>query len=196
MAKVSISATRAVMEHVDLYEGIDWRGVEQSLTSETWRLPDGRTVSELFAEGWPAIQRTVKDAVRKWRRFEEDLLSPDAMLRLLTVAGSTSYTRHWWGQGRWAAICKAIVTDAVAAGIALPAPYDATGAEAFLRDLREPDAISDEALAWLIDIPGAGPDGPRGLRSHGATEPIVREFELHVFAASDEPVANDLEEEL
>lgn len=196
MAKVSISATRAVMEHVDLYEGIDWRWVEQSLTSETWRLPDGRAVSELFAEGWPEIQRTVRDAVRKWRRFEEDLLSPDAMLRLLTVAGSTSYTRHWWGQGRWAAICKAIVTDAVAAGIALPAPYDATGAEAFLRDLREPDAISDEALAWLIDIPGAGPDGPRGLRSHGATEPIVREFELHVFAASDEPVANDMEEEL
>jgi len=201
MAKVSISATRAVMEHVDSYEGIDWQGVEESLTSETWKLPDGRVVSELFAESWPEIQSTVRDTVRKWRRFDEDLLSPDAMLRLLTVAGSTSYTRHWWGQGRWAAICEAIVTDAAAAGIALPAPYDATGAEAFLRDLQEPDAISDEALAWLIDIPGAGPDGagpdgPRGLRSHSATNPIVREFELYVFAASDHSVADDSDETL
>jgi hypothetical protein len=101
MAKVSISATRAVMEVVDPYEGIDWQGVEESLTSETWQLPDGRVVSELFAEGWPEIQRAVRDAVREWRRFDENLLSPDAMLRLLTVAGSTSYTRHWWGQGRW-----------------------------------------------------------------------------------------------
>jgi hypothetical protein len=33
MAKVSISAARALMEHVDPYEGIEWQGVEQSLTS-------------------------------------------------------------------------------------------------------------------------------------------------------------------
>jgi hypothetical protein len=194
MAKVSISATRAVMEHVDPHEGIDWQGVEESLTSETWKLPDGRVVSELFAEGWPEIQRTVRDAVRKWRRFDEDLLSPDTMLRLLTVAGSTSYTRHWWGQGRWAAICKAIVTDASAAGIALPPPYDATGAEAFLRELQQPDAVSDKALAWLIDVPGAGPDGPRGLRSHSATDPIICGFELYVFAAGDQPAPDDSEE--
>jgi hypothetical protein len=134
MAKVSISATRAVIELVDPYEGVDWQGVEDRLTSQTWQLPDGRLICELFGEGWPEIQRTVRDAVREWRRFDEDLLSPDAMLRLLTVAGSTSYTRHWWGQGRWTAICKAIVTDATAAGIALPAPYDATGTEAFLSD--------------------------------------------------------------
>lgn len=196
MAKVSISATRAVMEHVDPYEGINWQGVEESLTSEAWQLPDGRAVSELFAEGWPEIQRTVRDAVRKWRRFEEDLLGPDAMLRLLTVAGSTSSTRHWWGQGRWAAICKAIVTDAAAAGVALPAPYDAAGAEAFLRDLQEPGAISDKALAWLIDIPTTDPDGPRGLRSHSATKPIVREFRLYVFAAGDRPTPDGSKEEL
>jgi hypothetical protein len=116
------------------------------------------------------------------------------MLRLLTVAGSTSYTRQWWGQGRWAAICKAIITDAVAAGAVLPEPYDATGTEAFLRDLQEPDAISDEALAWLIDIPSVGPDGPRGLRSHSATKPVTREFELYVFTVKDQPAANEPEE--
>jgi hypothetical protein len=194
MAKVSISATSAVMELVDPYDGIDWQGVEERLTSQTWRLPDGRLICELFGEGWPEIERTVRDAVRKWRRFDEDLLSPDATLRLLTVAGSTSYTRHWWGQGRWTAICKAIVTDATAAGISLPAPYDATGTEAFLRDLEQPDAISDEAMAWLIDIPGAGSDGPRGLRDHNATKPIVREFELYDLAASDLPVPDDSDE--
>jgi hypothetical protein len=194
MAKVSISATKAVMEYVDPYEGVDWQAVEESLTSDIWQLSDGRVVSELFGEGWLEIQRSVRKAVRKWRRFEEELLSPGAMLRLLTVAGSTSYTRHWWGQGRWPAICKAIVTDAVGAGIALPAPYDATDVEAFLRDLRQPDAISDEALAWLIDIPDTSPDGPRGLRFHSATRPIIHEFELYALALSDQPVPDIPEE--
>jgi hypothetical protein len=46
MTKVSISTTRAVMEHVDSYEGIDWQGAEESLTSEAWKLPDdGRSLS-------------------------------------------------------------------------------------------------------------------------------------------------------
>lgn len=175
------------MEHVDPYEGVDWQAVEECLTSDAWQLPDGRVVSELFGEGWTEIQRTVRKAVRKWRRFDEELLSPCAVLRLLTVAGSTSYTRHWWGQGRWHAICTAIVTDAVAAGVVLPAPYDATGAEAFLRDLQEPDAISDDALGWLIDVPNEDPDGPRGLRYHRATRPLIREFELYVLAAGEQP---------
>ena len=103
------------------------------------------------------------------------------MLRLLTIAGSTSYTQHWWGQGRWTAICRTIISDATQAGIALPAPYDTRGTEALLRDLTEPDALNDEVLAWMIDIPGAGGNGPRGLRGHESTRPITREFALYLF---------------
>lgn len=103
---MSITATKAVMPHVDAWEGVDWQGVEDTLTSPAWQLADGRAISDLFGEGWREIQRTVREQVRKWRRFDEELIGPEATLRLLTMGGSTSYTRHWWGQGRWPAICK------------------------------------------------------------------------------------------
>lgn len=186
MAKVSIAATKAVIPHVDPREGVDWRGVEDSLTNSAWELADGRVIAVLFGEGWPEIQRTVREQIRKWRRFDEDLIGAEATLRLLTMSGSTSYTRHWWGQGRWSAICKAIVADATAVGIALPSPYDIKGTKALLHDLKEPDALSDEAFAWMIDLPGPGTDGPRGLRYHDSTKPLVRDFELYTFAISEE----------
>jgi hypothetical protein len=179
MAKVNIAVTKAVQWHVTQAEGVDWQGIEDSLTDSSWRLADGRVISELFGDGWPQVQCTVRRQVRMWRRFDEELIGPDAMFRLLTIGGSTSYTRHWWGQGRWAAICRAIVSDALAAGIALPVPYDERGADALLSDLREPDGLDDDVLGWMIDIPGAGIDGPRGLRSHQVTRPVIREFTLY-----------------
>lgn len=64
MAKVSISATRAIMEYADPYEGIDWQGVEESLTSETWQLPDGRAVSELHGiQPDPLAGRAPRDSM-------------------------------------------------------------------------------------------------------------------------------------
>jgi hypothetical protein len=183
MAKLNIAVTKAVRPHVHSADGVDWQAIEDRLTDPSWRLADGRVVSDLFAEGWPDVERTVRRQVRMWRRFDEDLIGPDATIRLLTIAGSTSYTRHWWGQGRWPAICRAIVTDAMNAGVALPAPYEAKGVDALLRDLQEPDSLSDDVLAWMIDIPGAGLDGPRGLRSHPSTRPITREFALYRLKA-------------
>jgi len=179
MAKVSIAATKAVQSYVDPEEGVDWQGIEDSLTDPSWQLADGRVISELFGEGWPEVEQSVRRQLRMWRHFEEDLIGPDAMLRLLTIAGSTSYTRHWWGQGRWAAICRAIITDATSAGVPLPAPYDAEGAAALLRDLRDPEALSDDVLGWMIDIPGTGVDGPCGLRFHESARPVIREFSLY-----------------
>jgi hypothetical protein len=186
MAKVNIAVTKAVQPHVDPAEGVDWQGVEESLTDPSWQLADGRIISELFADGWPDVERTVRRQIRMWRRFDEDLIGPDAMLRLLTIGGSTSYTRHWWGQGRWPAICRAIVSDATKAGIALPAPYDAKGADVLLCDLREPDALSDNVLSWMIDIPSADSDGPGGLRSHESTRPIIREFTLYLLNSEEQ----------
>ena len=181
MAKVNLAVTKAVLPHVDPVEGVDWQGIEDNLTDPSWQLAGGRVVSDLFAEGWPDVERTVRRQVRMWRRLDEDLIGPDATIRLLTIAGSTSYTRHWWGQGRWPAICRAIVTDAINSGVGLPPPYGTKGIDALLSDLQEPDSLSDDALAWMIDIPGTDIDGPRGLRSHPSTRPIAREFSLYLL---------------
>jgi hypothetical protein len=178
MARVNIAVTKAVQPHIDPYEGVDWDAVHAALTDPTWQLPDGRVVADLFGEGWPEVARTVGEQVRAWQRLDEDVIGPQATLRLLTIGGSTSYTRHWWGQGRWQAICRRIIDDATTAGLVLPPPYDTdgtNGAAGLLDDLREPDQVSDEILDWLIDMPFGGVDGPRGLRSHPhATTPIQR----------------------
>lgn len=187
MARVNMAVTQAVAEHIDTYEGIDWPGVEAALTSPQWTLPDGRIIAELFADGWPDVERTVREQLRTWQRFDETILGPHATMRLLTVGGATSYTRHWWGQGRWSAIVEQVVTEAISGGVPLPDPYDVAGAAAFLHDLEAPHLLSDEALRWIIDMPPAGADGPRGLRfNHSATAPVVREFELWEYAISEQ----------
>ncbi|MFE6163529.1 hypothetical protein ACFQ7F_31980 [Streptomyces sp. NPDC056486] len=177
MARVNIAVTRAVLPHVCPYEGIDWDGIEQSLTDADWELPNGRTVSSLFGGGWPEVQSTVREQVRKWQRLDNELLGPDTTLRLMTIGGSTSYTCHWWGQGRWRAICEEIVRDAVEAGFTLPQPYDCRGSAALIDDLEHPDMQSDAVLDWLIDMPEASVSGPHGLRHHSATQPLVREYD-------------------
>jgi hypothetical protein len=101
-----------------------------------------------------------------------EILDTEATLRLLTVGGSTSYTRHWWGQGRWTAICHQIINDAVAGGVSLPAPYDTRGPDALQHDLTDPDRISDQVLDWLMDMPEGGSDGPYGLRYHLGAAPL------------------------
>ncbi|MFJ1637704.1 hypothetical protein [Streptomyces sp. NPDC088256] len=177
MARVNIAVTRAVLPHVCPYEGIDWDGIEQSLTDTDWRLPNGRTVSSLFGDGWQEVQSTVREQIRKWQRLDSELLGPDTTLRLMTIGGSTSYTRHWWGQGRWRAICEGIVHDAVRAEFTLPQPYDCRGSDALIDDLEDPDMQSDAVLDWLIDMPEAPVSGPHGLRHHPVTQPLVREYD-------------------
>ncbi|RZU46627.1 hypothetical protein EV385_6703 [Krasilnikovia cinnamomea] len=170
MARINIAATKAVLPHVDLFKGVNWEGVEQALTDDTWKLPGGETVASLFGNGWPEVKRTVTEQLRQWRRADTDTLGPNATLRLLTIGGSTGYTSNWWGQGRWTAMCRAVVDDAIAAGVALPEPYDVRGADVLVRDLADPDNVSDEVLDWLIDLPGsAKAKGPYGLRFHPVT---------------------------
>lgn len=181
MARVNIVATKAIRPFVDPYEGIDWEGIEATLTDAAPTLQDGRIVSNLFGEGWPEVQRSVREQVRLWKRIDEDLVGPEATMRLMTIGGSTSYTRHWWGQERWKAICRRIVSDAAQTGLSLPAPYDERGPETLVQDLVDPDRVSDDVLHWLIDMPGAGIDGPYGLRDHReATAPIVRRISLYL----------------
>lgn len=49
--------------------------------------------------------------------------------------------------------------------------------ERFVIDLAEPHRLGDDVLEWLIDMPAAGADGPRGLRFHAAGKPISRVVE-------------------
>jgi hypothetical protein len=124
------AVTRAVAEHLNPVEGVDWTSVIASLTDPSWALPDGRVIAELFGDGWTEVRDSVRERLEQWRRLDEEILGPHATLRLLTIGGSTGHTRHWWGQGRWTAICRAVIADAVEAGIALPAPYDDLGPSA------------------------------------------------------------------
>ncbi|PWV54843.1 hypothetical protein [Nocardiopsis sp. L17-MgMaSL7] len=183
MARVNIAVTKAVLPHLDAIEGTDWEAIETQLTDPEWALPDGRKISELFGEGWPEVRRTVSEQLRFWRRMDEEHLGPEPTLRLLSVGGATSYTRSWWGQGRWSAICGRIVQDAIKEGFALPAAYREAGPKALLRDLTEPDTLDDDTLLWLIDMPDAGTNQPGGLRHHSeATRPVLREFTIELLA--------------
>lgn len=173
MARVNIAVTRAIQPHINPVEGIDWDGIEQALTDPHWALPDGTTIASLFGTSWPHVRSTVVTQLARWRRAEDELLGPDTTLALLTIGGSTDYTHSWWGQGRWQAMCRRIVEDAVQGGLTLPQPYNYQGSEALVRDLASPDLLSDEVLRWLIDMPEGGVDGPRGLRFHPITSPPV-----------------------
>jgi len=174
MARVNIAVTAAIRPHIDPIDGIDWDGIRVVLTDSTWTLPDGRVIADLFGDGWAQVQETVGSRLDAWREIDAQILGGGATMRFLTIGGSTEYTRHWWGQGRWRAICTEIVRDAIKAGIDLPSPYDERGQEALLADLEDPSQLSDDVFTWLIDMPGAAEDGPRGLRMHDATRPRTR----------------------
>lgn len=177
MARVNIAVTDAVQPHVDPFEGIDWASIKHTLTDQSLSLPDGRRVADLFGDGWDDVRNTVTAQLDAWQHLDEHVLGAQTTLRLLTIGGSTDYTRHWWGQGRWTAICRSIINDAIDAGIALPSPYDRKGPQALLTDLAEPQHIADDVLRWLIDIPASGTVGPYGLRAHKATRPLIRTIE-------------------
>lgn len=172
MAKLNITMARAVRPHVTL-DGIDWHGVQAALTNPGRRLADGRPLTELFGAGWAPTLTSLAGPLGRWRHMEE-VVGPHAMLRLLTVAGSTGHTRQWWGTGWWPTLCQTAIDEIVAAGLTLPAPYDQQGPQALVAALIDaPDALEDAVLKFCIDPPKAA-DGrhPGGLRMSRVTPPI------------------------
>lgn len=174
MARVNMAVTRIAREHVCPVEGIDWDAIHSALMDPQWSLPDGTPVQQLFGPGWDEVASAVTAELTRWRQLDHEVLGPVTTLILMTIGGSTSYTDSWWGQGRWRGVCQRIIEDATASEIALPPPYDAYGAVAFLTDLENPDRLAAHVLDWLIDLPDAGIDGPRGLRFNRATRPQLR----------------------
>ncbi|MET8276246.1 hypothetical protein [Streptomyces sp. NPDC005096] len=169
MARVNVAVTRVMQEHVCPVEGIDWEGIEAALMDPQWELPDGTAIQSLFGDGWQEVAATVTAELKRWHHLDRDVLGPDTTMILMSIGGSTGYTDSWWGQGRWNHICRRIIEDATQAGITLPQPYNFRGAEALIADLADPDLVSDNVWDWLIDMPEAGSDGPRGLRFHHIT---------------------------
>ncbi len=186
MARVNVAVTRIAREHTCPYDGIDWDSIQTDLMNPQWALPDGTTIHSLFNDAWPEVASTVTRELQRWARIDRELLGPRSTLILMTIGGSTSYTQHWWGQGRWRSICQHIAQDAAQGGISLPPPYNDRGASALLDDLADPDQVSDNIWDWLIDMPEADIDGPRGLRFHHATQPVTHRWDPYWLA---EPAA-------
>ncbi|WP_405419437.1 hypothetical protein [Streptomyces erythrochromogenes] len=174
MARTNIAVTRVTQQHVCPVEGIDWDGIESSLMDPAWALPDGTTIRSLFGTGWDEVADTVTAELRRWRHMDHTLLGLRTTLILMTIAGSTGYTDSWWGQARWPAMCHHVVDHAVRAGLDLPAPYDLRGVDSLLADLADPDLLPDDVLDWVIGLPQASIDGPRGLRFNPITRPPQR----------------------
>jgi hypothetical protein len=171
MARVNIAVTRITQQHVCPIEGIDWDNITDALMEPQWALPDGTLVRSLFGAGWTDVASTVTAQLDRWRRLDHEVLGPETTLILMSIGGSTGYTDSWWGHGRWRSMCRRVIDDATATGLALPAPYDRRGPDVLLSDLDAPDQVPDTVLDWLIDLPEADHDGPRGLRMNGVTRP-------------------------
>ncbi len=171
MARTNIAVTRVAQQHVCPVDGIDWDGIEATLMDPQWSLPEGTAIHSLFGSGWTEVAETVTAELRRWRHIDQNLLGPQSTLILMTIGGSTGYTDSWWGQGNWHAMCRHAIDNAVHAGLSLPAPYDLRGTKSLLDDLDEPDLLADNVLDWIIDLPEAGIDGPRGLRFNALDRP-------------------------
>lgn len=151
MARANIAATRAVLPHVHS-EGVDWPSVRLALTASRRRLADGRPLSGLFDEGWPAIIASIHREIDRWQRTEDEL-GPKAVLRLLTLHGSrTESVGDWWGSGWYETAVRRAVPRAVADGTlpkpileAFPNPDQLTDAIA-----HGPDLLDDDLLRWTI----------------------------------------------
>ncbi|MGW2556330.1 hypothetical protein [Streptomyces sp. NPDC001635] len=171
MARVNIAVTRIAQQHICPFEGIDWDSIKDALMDPQWALPDGTLVRSLFGDGWTEVAATVTAELVRWQQLDHEVLGPETTLILMSIGGSTSSTDSWWGQGRWHSICRRIIDEATAAGLPLPPPYDQRGPDVLLADLDAPDLISDTVLDWLVDLPDASADGPRGLRMNRVIRP-------------------------
>jgi hypothetical protein len=171
MMKLNIAATRIAQPHISL-DGVDWLALEAGLINSRRLLRDGRTMNELFStETWAEITRAISQELEHWQHIEA-AVGPRATLRLLSMAGSTTYTKSWWGQSWWPGLAREVAQHVHETGIELP---NHSG-ELFdlLADLpNDPDELSDETLATCIDLPGG-----KGLRWVQVTRPEERVLEV------------------
>lgn len=172
MAKCNIQTTKIALAHITVEHGVDWSAVIAALTARDREFPDGRRFSLIFGAGWQPIRTAVAERLAPFQRAQ-DQLGPRAMLRLLSILGSSSYTTRWWGNGWWPDLCDQVVAKFVETSTPLPKPYDQRGADALRADLKDyPELLPDDVLkACRI---GASPKGNLGLGFMPIDEPLAR----------------------
>lgn len=161
MAKCNILNTKIASAHTTIEQGVDWPAVIAALTDPACELPDGRKLADVFGEGWLPIRKAVAERLAPFQRAQ-DQLGPQAMLRLLSILGSSTYTERWWGNGWWPDLCDQVIAGFTERDAPLPKPYDRRGADALRSDLIDhPELLPDDVLkACRI---GASPKGDLGL---------------------------------
>jgi hypothetical protein len=152
MARANIAATRAVLAHVHL-DGVDWPAVRLALTAPGRRLADGQALRDIFEEGWDPILASIHRQIDLWQLADE-MLGPEAVLRLLAVHGSrTESIGEWWGSGWYETAVRRAVSRA-ADNSALPASVPHTFPDADqLADIaaHHPDLLDDGTFAWITE---------------------------------------------
>lgn len=150
MARANIAATRAVLPHVHL-DGIDWPAVRVALTLPCRRLGDGRSLGEIFQEGWRPILESIHREVDVWERADDEL-GPQTVLRLLTIHGSrTESVGEWWGSGWYETLTRLAVLTATR-DESLPANViDVFSSAGHFADVaaHSPDMLDDDQFSWL-----------------------------------------------
>jgi hypothetical protein len=94
MAKCNILNTKIALAHMTAEQGVDWSAVIAALTDPERALPDGRKLAVIFGAGWQPVRAAVGERLASFQRAQ-DILGPQAMLRLLSILGSSSYTKRW-----------------------------------------------------------------------------------------------------
>jgi hypothetical protein len=175
MAKCNIQSTKIALAHITVEHGVDWPAVITALTDPDRQLPGGWKLAVIFREGWQPIRAAVAERLAPFKRAQ-DVLGPPAMLRLLSILGSSSYTKRWWGNGWWPDLCEQVIARFTETGTPLPKPYDRRGADALRADLTDHPELLPDAVLKACRI-GASPKGTEGLGFLSMDEPLHR----HVF---------------
>jgi hypothetical protein len=161
MAKCNILNTKIALTYITTEQGVDWPAVITALTDPDRQLPDGRKLAIIFGEGWQPIQAAVAERLAPFKRTQ-DVLGPQAMVRLLSILGSSSYTKRWWGNGWWPDLCDQVIAKFTETSAPLPEPYDQRGADALRTDLSDHPELLTDAVLKACRI-GASPKGTEGL---------------------------------
>jgi hypothetical protein len=174
MAKISIATTRALRAHITT-AGVDWEAVVVVLTDPHRRAANGHSIRELVGERWPDVRRDIEAKLLGWQHIA-NLAGPRATLRLLSIMGSTDYTKRWWGNSWWPDFASRVLSDVERDHPELLGIDDDINYLKLLDDVQnQPEQLPDGILAVLIDPPTG-----KGLRYTPVPMP-----QAHIIAARE-----------
>jgi hypothetical protein len=169
MAKLNIATTRSIRRYVTT-SGIDWESVAGLLLDPERLGANGTSVGDLIGSEWSRLAASIDQELTHWQHVQS-VVGPRATVRLLSVMGSSDYTKRWWGNSWWPTFSSQVfehVEDSFPQ--LLPEPEHEFSSIDLRSDVvHQPDELSDDVLAALIDPP----DG-KGLRHGPVPRPRVQ----------------------